>query len=415
VGPVVYLPIPSFPTYLVADPELIEHVLVRDHRKYRKDVTTRLLSPFLGNGLLTSEGDFWRRQRRLAQPAFHHQRIASYGRTMVMNASREIANWGDVEKRNIHADMMRLTLGIVSETLFGADARTESDRVSEAIDVFMERTLGIGGTGLNFPGVIPTPGNRRFARARAELDRVLFALIRRRRASRDDRGDLLALLLAAQDDAGARMTDRQLRDECVTMFVAGHETTALALTFALHLLSHHPDVERALHEELDRALAGRLPDLAGLESLKLTKAIIQETLRLFPPAYGIGREALEDTSLGPYDVPKGTQVLFWQYAVHRDPSWFERPEAFEPGRWLAGLEERLPRFAYFPFGGGPRVCIGNTFAMVEAVLVLAVIASRFRVESLEPLDVPLAPSVTLRPRGGLRARVSPRSGVALPA
>jgi cytochrome P450 len=204
------------------------------------------------------------------------------------------------------------------------------------------------------------------------------------------------------------MTDRQLRDECVTMFVAGHETTALALTFALHLLSHHPGAERRVHEELEQVLGKRLPTVADLSALPVTQAVIKEAMRLYPPAYGIGREALRDTTLGPFDVPAKTQLLFWQYAVHRDPRYFPGPDDFQPERWLDGLEERLPRFAYFPFGGGPRICIGNTFAMMEAVFVLAVLVSRYRVESIAPLEVPLAPSVTLRPRGGLPARVTRR-------
>jgi cytochrome P450 len=412
-GPVAYLPIPGLPTYLVAEPELIEHVLVRDHRSYGKDYTTRLISQFLGSGLLTSEGEFWRRQRRLAQPAFHHRRVESYARAMVEQAVRELATWGDGGERDIHADMMRLTLGIVSETLFGADAREDARQVSRTVDVFMERALGIWGTGFNLPVAVPTPANRRFGRARRELDELLFAMIARRRGSSEDREDLLALFLAARDEDGTAMTDLQLRDECVTMFVAGHETTALALTYALHLLSHHPAVERQLQEELDHVLQARLPKPADVPDLPVTQAVIKETMRLYPPAYGIGREALRETTLGAFDVPAKTQVLFWQYAVHRDPRHFPRPESFEPARWLDGLEDRLPRFAYFPFGGGPRVCIGNTFAMTEAVLVLAVIASRYRVASLVATDVPLAPSVTLRPRGGLPARVTRRTPPAL--
>jgi cytochrome P450 len=304
--------------------------------------------------------------------------------------------------------MMRLTLGIVSATLFGADARDDAKPVAHAIDVFMERTLGIWGSGFNLPPALPTPGNLRFRRATGELDRVLFALIARRRRSTEQRTDLLGLLLSAQDEDGSHMTDRQLRDECVTMFVAGHETTALALTFALHLLSYHPTAERALHDEIDAVLGDRLVEVADVRRLPVTEAVVKEAMRLYPPAYAIGREAIEDTTLGPYDVPKGTQLLFWQYAIHRDPSFFEEPEVFEPARWLDGLAERLPRFAYFPFGGGPRVCIGNTFAMMEAVLVLATIASRYRVRSVSPRDVPLAPSVTLRPRGSVRVRVGRR-------
>jgi cytochrome P450 len=407
-GPVAYLPIPRLPTYLIADPELIEHVLVRDHRSYVKDYTTRLLAQFLGTGLLTSEGELWRRQRRLAQPAFHHRRIESYAKAMVGEAVRELATWGETGERDMHADMMRLTLGIVSETLFGGDAREDALRVSGAVDVFMERTLGIWGTGLNLPAALPTPANRRYTRAKRELDDVLLRMIAARRSANQPRDDLLALFLEARDEDGARMTDRQLRDECVTMFVAGHETTALALTFALHLLSHHPGAERRVHEELEQVLGKRLPTVADLSALPVTQAVIKEAMRLYPPAYGIGREALRDTTLGPFDVPAKTQLLFWQYAVHRDPRYFPGPDDFQPERWLDGLEERLPRFAYFPFGGGPRICIGNTFAMMEAVFVLAVLVSRYRVESIAPLEVPLAPSVTLRPRGGLPARVTRR-------
>jgi cytochrome P450 len=407
-GPVVYLPIPYLPSYLVSDADLIEHVLVRDHHSYKKDYTTRLVRQLLGDGLLTSEGEYWRRQRRLAQPAFHHKRIQSYARTMVREAGREVSAWHQDSERDVHADMMRLTLGIVSEALFGENARDEAKRVSADIDVLMERALGIAGTGFNLPSFVPTSLNRRFSRAMLDLDDVLFGMIRARRQLGDHGEDLLGMLLSARDEDGSSMTDRQLRDECLTMFVAGHETTALALTYALHLLSYHPEAEKRLHEELDGVLGGRLPDIEDRARLPVTTAVIKEAMRLYPPAYGIGREAIRDTTLGDYDVPAKTQVLMWQYAVHRDPRYFERPEVFDIERWSSDFEEKLPRFAYFPFGGGPRVCIGNVFAMTEAVLVLAVIASRWKVTSLAPRDVPLAPSVTLRPRNGVRARVARR-------
>ena len=405
-GDVVRLPLPIRPLYIVSDPTLIERVLVKDHKHYIKDRFTRTLADVTGNGLLVSEGDFWKRQRRLAQPAFHHKRILSYAEIMVEVADRVAGEFRAPERRDVHADMLRITLGVVSRTLFGTDASDSAERIGKAIEEIMERYLGIGGTGFALPKNWPTPGNRRFKRAVRELDEMLLGFIRDRRSSGSDPGDLLSMLLRAQDDDGARMNDRQLRDECVTLFGAGHETTALALTYALHLLSTNQHVELRLVSELRDVLGERPASVEDVPKLRYTECVIKEALRLYPPAWAIGREAAVDCELGGYRVPKGTQVGLFQYVVHRDPRFFSDPDTFRPERWEAA--SHLPRFAYFPFGGGPRICIGNTFAMMESVLVLATLMRRFRFEAAPGGKLELKPSITLRPRHGLPMWVTPR-------
>ncbi|MCC6555356.1 MAG: cytochrome P450 [Polyangiaceae bacterium] len=404
-GDVVDLGVPLGPIYLVSRPDLVEEVLVRDHRSYIKDRTTRDLSEILGGGLVTSEGEAWRRNRKLAQPAFHRERIASYGETMIRLAEEAIGGWAPGQQRDVHADMMRLTRAIVARTLFDVDVAADARELDAALEVVIQRFAGVP-PGLPLVRRIPTPGKRRFDRARARLDALIHGIIADRRARGGARGDLLATLMSAVDDEGRGMSDRQLRDEIMTLFLAGHETTASALTWTFVLLSRHPAVREELSRELHEVLGGRAPDVADLPRLRFTERVVVESMRLFPPVWAIGREAIEPASIGPFPVRPGAQVWISQYVIHRDPRWFDDPGAFRPERWEGDLARRLPRYAYFPFGGGPRVCIGNAFAMMEAVLLLATIARRFRLELVPGHPVEAAAQVTLRPKRGARVTVA---------
>src|SRR5580692_96098 len=401
-GDIVTMRYYNFRVYFVSHPDYIEQVLVTHNRKFIKGRILRKNKQLFGNGLLTSEGDFWLRQRRLAQPAFHRARVASYADTMVRYADRLLAEWKGGEERDIHAEMMRLTLQIVAKTLFDADVDREARQVGSALESIMELNSDFRKLILT-PSWVPTPRNIRAAIATRRLDKIIFRFIEQRRASGKDTGDLLSMLLAAQDEDGSGMTDRQLRDEAMTIFLAGHETTANALSWTWLLLAQNPAVEAKLHAELAAVLAGRTPSLDDLPRLVHTNRIITESMRLYPPAWGTARTAIEDHEIAGYSVPKGSGVSFAQWTVHRDARWYDAPDEFRPERWEGDLLKRLPRFAYFPFGGGPRQCIGNVFALMETALILARIAQqfRFRLVAGHPV-VPLA-SITLRPRHGIRA------------
>jgi cytochrome P450 len=406
-GDIVWLRLGNLRTYLVSHPEQIEYVLRTHADNFMKDKLTRWLIPLLGEGLLTSEGTFWRRQRRLAQPAFQHQQIERYAAVMVEHTERMLATWHDGEVRDPHEDLMHLTLGIVAKTLFDAELAEDAETVGYSLDVVMNHFMSPM-RWFRFLDYLPIPSSRRYWRAIGRLDEIIYKIIRSHRAEGRDRGDLLSRLLAARDEDGAGMTDRQLRDEVVTLVLAGHETTALVLFYTFYLLSRSPEAEERLAAELRAVLPDRSPTAADVPNLKYTEWVVREAMRLYPPAWGIAREALADCEIGGYHVPKGTQIFMTQWLVHRDARWFDDPEVFRPERWDNDLIKRLPRCAYFPFGDGPRVCIGNHFAMMEAVLILATIARRYRL-SVEPgQTLELLPSITLRPKHGLRMRVQAR-------
>ncbi|MDN5698372.1 MAG: cytochrome P450, partial [Rubrobacter sp.] len=396
---------------LARNPNDIEQVLVTDNRNFDKDRDTRHALRFLGDGLLTSEGSFWRRQRRLMQPAFHRERVEAYAEVMVSYAERMLTGWRDGEVRDIHEEMMRLTLEIVARCLFDADVAAEARDVGEALDAVMEHSTEQGAGALLsrvVPEAVPTPRNLRLRRAIRRLDEVVHRIIERRRASGEDPGDLLSMMLRAEDEDGKRMSDKQLKDEVLTIVTAGHETTALALSWTFFLLSEHPEVEAKLLEELDNVLGGRAPAVGDLTQLRYATAVVKESMRLYPPVWAIGREATEDCEVGGYQVPAGTQMFISQWVVHRDGRLFEKPEAFRPERWLDGSERELPKFAYFPFGGGPRLCIGKPFAEMEAGLLLAAIARRFRLTAVAKRRPLPQPSITLRPGGGVRITLEQR-------
>ncbi len=408
-GDVVHWRVPRAHLFLVAHPDDIASVLVGDHAQYMKDDLTHELARFVGRGLLTSEGSFWRRQRRIAAPSFQPRHINGFADTMVARTMAAIDRWPATSRRDVHADMMHLTLDIVLDTLFGEAQVPSEVEVGEIVGLLM---AGFQSNYLTWRRMLPNWMNRAqfdmLDRARERLDAILYGIIRARREERRDRDDVLGRLIAARDEDGSRMTDTQLRDEVATLFLAGHETTALALSFALDLLARNPDAAATLEAEVDRVLGTRTAKLEDVPALVYTDAVVRESMRLYPPAYAIGREALEDREIAGWVIPRGAQVLVPQWVVHRDARWFTDPDAFRPERWQGGLADRLPRFAYFPFGGGMRVCVGNHFAMLEAVLALATIAQHARVRPSGDAHVELSPSVTLRPKAGVHLVVERR-------
>ncbi len=396
--------------YLANHPDLIEEVLVTHSKHFIKHFALRLNPVLLGKGLLTSEGDFWLRQRRLSQPMFVRNRITQHGPAMVSATERLLAEWKPGETRDIHAEMMRLTLAIAAKTLFNAEVGQDALAVAEAMEVMQNNFLVRFNSMMPLPMWIPTPANLRARRAVRRLDDVLYRIIRERRQSTVDQGDLLSLLLHARDEAdGTGMTDQQLRDEAMTLFLAGHETTALVLSWTWYLMAQNPDVEQTLWVELDQVLAGRLPTVDDWPKLRFTEMIALEAMRLYPPGYVIGRESITDCAIGGYAVPRGTTVLLPQWVVQRDPRFFDEPEQFRPERWGEERIKSLPKFAYFPFGGGPRVCIGQQFAMMELVLILATIAQKFRFRLQAGASVTPLPTFTLRPVPGIPGVIETRN------
>ena len=409
-GDIVAIKIAGRPWFLVSHPEQIEEVFVKHARIMLRDEYAVVLQRALGLGLLTSDGELWKRQRRLMAQAFVPKRIQSYADAMVRVTEAGIARWRHGEVVNLHQEMSRVTMEVVADVLFGTGVSPEeTEMVREAMEDINEFFANSPEAVLKLPSWVPTPRNRRVNRAIEQIDSLIYRIIAGRRAEAP-RDDFLGTLLAAQDEDGAKMSDQQLRDEAITLFLAGHETTALALAHTLFLLSTHPDVERRLHAELAEVLGDRSPGAADVKRLACTERVLKESMRLFPPAWTTGREAAEDVEVGGYLIPKGAQLLMSQWVVHRDPRWFPNPEGFDPDRWTKERAETLPRYAYFPFGGGPRVCIGNHFAMMEATLLLATMVRRFRLELLPGQRLELKPSVTLRQKGpGLLVRLVERT------
>ena len=410
-GDVVRVRVGTLVFYLLCHPQAIEQVLRQNARNFIKDQGTRMLSAVLGQGLLTSEGEHWRRQRRLAQPAFQLDQIQKYGTSMVVSTQRLLAEWRPGQTRDLHADMMRLTLEIVAQTLFGAAVADKAERVGRA----MEQVTEFYATPIAlFPFLqrLPLPILHRFRRAVRDIDAVLYETIAERRASGPGGDDLLGRFLSGHETDGDSMTDLQLRDELMTLFLAGHETTAIALSFCFYLLASHPRCRQRLEAELDEVLQGRPPTIDMVPRLRYAEWVVREAMRVYPPVPSIGREAVADCEIMGFAVPKGTQMALMQWVTHRDPRWFDDPEVFRPERWDNDLARRLPRCAYFPFGDGARICIGNYFAMMEAVLVLTTIAQRYQLELAPDFKLALLPSVTLRPKGGVKVVLRERIGAA---
>ncbi len=394
--------------YLLVHPDHVAQVLQENHRNYRKDrLSYDRLKPTVGEGLLTSEGDLWLRQRRLIQPAFHRQRIASFGSLMVESTLAMLDRWearyGDGQTFDVFAEMTRLALEIASKTLFGTSLSEDADRVGQAVSFASLHTNRRMQSYFELPLSLPLPGNRRFRREIRALDEVVYRLIgdRRRAGQRSD--DLLSLLVDARDEAtGEKMADHQLRDEVMTIMLAGHETTAVALSWTWYLLSRHPAVAARLRAELSDVLGGRPPRVEDLPRLPYTEMVVEEAMRLYPPAWILSRSPIADDVVGGYWIPADKMVMLCPYLTHRHSAFWENPEGFDPERFSPARSAGRPRYAYFPFGGGPRLCIGSGFAVQEARLVLATVAQRVRLDLAPGCSVRPQPLITLRPSSGIR-------------
>jgi cytochrome P450 len=394
---------------LLNRPEYIQQLLLLQHGKLHKSALTKMaVQPLLGDGLLISEGDFWRQQRRLAQPAFHKSRVNDYEPTMVECALAQTRTWRDGETRNMAEEMMQLTLEVAVQTLFGTTLAGESEKIGRSMTFLMRHYLSRARSPWRIPESWPTRANKIARRDREYLDSLVYRIIEERKKETRPRKDLLSMLIAAMNEDGSRMTAKQLRDETMTLFLAGHETTALALGWTWYLLSENPQAEGKLHEELDAVLHGNPATVADLERLPYLQAVMRESLRLYPPAYMMARANITPVTVGDYEIPAGTTILSSQWVTHRDSRYFEEPEAFRPERWLDGLEERLAGGTYYPFGDGPRRCIGQGFALLEVALAIAAIAQKFRFTLVPGARIEVEPLITLRPRYGIPMRIEAR-------
>lgn len=404
-GDIVELSIANQPCYLLVHPDYIEYVLVLNHRNFVKHgFFWDQWRPVFGEGLLTSEGDVWKRQRTLSQPAFHRERINAYSKMMVDITKRITDEWKDGEERDLHQEMMRITSQVVEKTLFGADIESGKEDLGSAFDVMKQE-----GT-VRKPFRMPS-GESETAEYQdifKRLDEKIYNIIGRRRSTSEQTEDLLSMLMEARDEEGTGMGDKELRDVILSIFFAGHETSALALTWTYYLLAQNPGVEEKLIEEANAVLGGRLPEAQDLHRLKYTEWVILESMRLYPPSYGFGREAVNDCVIDGYEMPAGTNVFLIQWVTHRDPRWFDDPEKFRPERWDNDLIHKIPRFAYFPFSGGPRLCIGNNFGMMETVLMLSYLIQTFRISVAPDFHPTPYTSISLQPEPGMPAMIHRR-------
>lgn len=388
--------------YLANEPELIREVLVTQHRSFTKGLALQRAKELLGEGLLTSEGEVHLRQRRLMQPAFHRTRISNYARVMVDRTVRRADRWHDAQPLNVHSEMMQITLDIVAKTLFDTEIDGESDEIGSALTTLLELFDLLTSPLAPLLRLFAFRRMRRLEEAKAQLNRVVSAIIRERRAAADDRGDLLSMLLLSHDpESGGGMSDQQVRDEAMTLFLAGHETTANAVAWTLYLLATHPEVESELHREVDSVLGRRAAGAGDVAHLQFVERVVAESMRLYPPAWVVGRRAVEPLRLGGYLIPPGALVLASQFLMHHDQRYFPDPWRFDPGRWTPEAKAARQKFSYFPFGGGPRQCIGESFAWMEATLILATIAQRWSFTRRREEAVEMQPLITLRPRGGI--------------
>jgi cytochrome P450 len=407
-GPLASFRVGRWRLFLASDPNLIQQVLVTDAKHYVKHFGARIFKPVLGNGLVTSEGDFWLRQRRLIQPGFLKARVLSYAPVMAELTTAMLERWAPGTSVDIEAEFSALTSAIALKTLFGLDAQGDRERLDDSLRLAFDLMAARLDRPFQIPIWLPTPANLRLRRAIADLTRVVDGFIAAGRARRHSGNDLLSTLIAAQADDGTRMTDQQLRDEAMTLYLAGHETTALALAWSWYLLSQHPHVEQKLVNEWRHVLGGRTPIAADLAALPYTAAVIAESMRLYPPVYALGREATTDLELGGYRVKRGYTVLMCQWVNHRDPKYFPDPERFYPERWDDGLASRLPKFAYYPFGGGQRICVGSHFANMEAAIILAAVGQRYRFTLAPDAVIDIKPQITLLPKYGIPTALQAR-------
>ena len=414
LGPVVRLELPFVTAHLLSSPDHVERVLVKEHRLFNKKTRGYdQLRQFLGNGLVTSEGDFWLRQRRIAQPAFHKQRIAGFAKTFVRCADQLAERWeGDAKAGrtiDLHHDMMTLTLRIASLTLLSNDTGDKANEVGAAIDLMLHEAVSRINNPFRLPASIPTPNNRRAEKAMQTLDRIVLDIIAARRKGKKREDDLLQMLIEARDEeTGEGMTDQQLRDEVMTMFLAGHETTANALTWTFVLLSRFPSVARALASEAETVFGDRSASAEDAASLEVSRRVLSESMRLFPPVWVIGRSPAEDVEVDGYTIPEGSLLFLSPWVTQRLPAYWDDPEGFDPDRFAPERQKLMHRYQYFPFSVGPRMCIGQSFAMLEGQLVLSSLARRFRLDLLPGHAIVPEPLITLRPRGAVPMTVHVR-------
>ena len=409
-GDLAHLRVGPYRLVFVNHPDLIHEVLVTKDASFIKGRVLDQARDVFGQGLLTSEGDFHRHQRRLIQPAFHRRRIEAYADAMAVDAAAAAARWQDGETLDVAREMMRLTLRIVARSLFSVDVEDESAReVGRALDALVAAFTLVAVPWAGLLRKLPFPSVRRAQKGRETLDALVYRMIAERRRTGGGE-DLLSLLLAARDEeGGGAMDDKQVRDEVLTLFLAGHETTANALAWSWYLLASHPEAEARFHAEVDAALGDRLPGARDLPSLPYTRQVLAESMRLYPPAWAVSRRSIEPVTIGGYPVPAGSGVLMSQWIAHRDPRFFEDPLAFRPERWTPDFESKLPKLAYFPFGGGPRLCIGMGFAWMEGILLLATIGRRWRMRLVPGQRVEPYRRITLRPKDGVRVTMARRN------
>ncbi|BDA67302.1 cytochrome P450 [Rivularia sp. IAM M-261] len=408
-GDIVPLHLGNSPTILVTNPNYIEQIL-KDRELFGKAKALKNLNALLGQGLLVSEGETWFRQRRLAQPMFHQKRIGSYGEVMVDYTNKMLLTWQDGETRDINADMMRLTFNIVMKTLFSSDVtEDQAHAVAQAMSVAAEWFLARRKSPVSLPEQFPTPSNLRYKYAVGEMDKHIYKIINQRRASGEDTGDLLSMMMQARDeDDGSQMSDKQLRDEIATLIFAGHETSANTLAWTWMLLSQHPEVQAKLQQEYKDVLGDRSPTVADLSALPYTNMVIKESMRLFPVVWNMVSETTRDCEIGNYHVPAGCTIIMSQWVMHRSNRYFKQPEVFNPERWAGDLEKQLPRGVYTPFGDGPRICIGKSFALMESVLLLATIAQKFEITLIPGQTITPEATITLQPNKSIKVIVKQR-------
>ena len=408
-GPIAHYKLGPEHIVFINDPELIKEVLITQHANFVKERTQERMKILVGEGLITSNGSFHIRQRRLAQPAFHRARVDAYADTMVAYAQRIRESWRAGETRDVALEMMHLALSIVGKTLFGSDVEAEVAEIAAEVNAVMRLyNFLVALPKLERFLEFPIPGLLRFRRARRRLDATVYRMIAEHRAGGGDASDLLSMLLAARYDDSSAMSDQQLRDEVMTIFLAGYETTANALTWTWYLLSQNPDAEGRMHREIGEALGQRTATIADVPRLQYTRMVVAESMRLYPPAWAMGRRALADFSLGGYQFPARTSVFMSQFVMQRNAKYFADPLRFDPERFSPANEASRPRFAYFPFGGGARQCIGEQFAWMELVLVLATIAQKWKLRLVPSHVVQPQPLITLRPRFGMKMTLEPR-------
>ena len=404
--------LPHVPLFVLSTPEYAKHVLVTHNKKYGKSFAYEFLRHPLGNGLLTSEGDFWLKQRRIAQPAFHRERLSTLATTITETTQEMLREWEGHALRqeafNATHELMRLTCRVVARALFGSDVADSASSIVGYINTINQHITEKVSNPFRLPRWLPNRKNREYQRALRELDKIVYGIIEDRHRTGETYHDLLAMLMETEDaDTGERMSDRQVRDEVVTLFIAGTETSAVALSWMLYLLAKHPKEAEQLYEEVTQG-ASETPGAEDMTKLVRTHWVVQEAMRLYPPAWIIGREAWEDDELDGHFIPQGSQVYICPYIIHRHPDLWEQPERFWPDRFSDELAKERHKFAFFPFGGGPRYCIGNHFAMMEMQLALSLIIKKFDIKLDGEEDIPVEPLISLRPRGGVHLRLTER-------